>query len=93
MKPVIAEIKPARINLSKGKEYYFCACGQSKKQPFCDGSHAGTDFKPIRFSAEQDGDAFLCQCKHSANLPYCDGTHKKFTSEQVGTAGPGREPT
>lgn len=92
MKPVIAEIKPAKINLSKGKEYYFCACGQSKKQPFCDGSHAGTDFKPIRFSAEEDGDAFLCQCKHSANLPYCDGTHKKFTAEQVGTAGPGLKP-
>ena len=91
MKPVIADNKPAKVTLSKNEEYYFCACGRSKSQPFCDGSHAGTDFKPIPFTATEDGDAYLCQCKHSRNLPYCDGTHKQFDASAVGTEGPGVE--
>lgn len=89
MKPVIADIKPAKVTLSKGQDYYFCACGQSKNQPFCDGSHAGTEFKPRAFTAEEDGDAWLCQCKHTANPPWCDGTHKNFTEDMIGLTGPG----
>ena len=89
MKPVIAANKPTSVELTKGEEYYFCACGRSGNQPFCDGSHAGTDFKPVAFTAEESGDAYLCQCKHSANLPFCDGTHKQFSDEQVGKEGPG----
>ena len=88
-KPIIADNKPKKVELTKGQEYYFCACGQSKKQPFCDGSHAGTSFKPKAFTAEQDGDAFLCACKHTANAPFCDGTHKQFTAKQIGKEGPG----
>lgn len=91
MKPVIADNKPAAVTLSKGDEYFFCACGRSKTQPFCDGSHAGTDFKPKAFTADESGEAFLCQCKHSKNQPFCDGTHKQFGDEQVGKAGPGVE--
>ena len=88
-KPIVADNKPKRVSLNKGEEYYFCTCGRSNNQPFCDGSHAGTEFKPKAFTAEQDGDAFLCTCKHSANAPFCDGKHKQFTAEQIGQAGPG----
>ncbi len=87
--PTIADNKPNPVTLSKDEEYYFCACGRSNNQPFCDGSHAGTSFKPKAFTAEQDGEAYLCACKHSANTPFCDGTHKQFSDEQVGQEGPG----
>lgn len=89
MKPIVANNKPAKQSLTEGKEYYFCMCGRSGNQPFCDGSHAGTDFKPKVFTAEKTGDAYLCQCKHSGNLPYCDGTHKQFDNEAIGKQGPG----
>ncbi|MCL1049020.1 glutamate synthase-related protein [Shewanella abyssi] len=88
-KPIVADNKPIKVDLSKDQQYYFCTCGRSKNQPFCDGSHAGTDFKPKNFTAQEDGDAYLCRCKHSANLPFCDGSHKQFSNEQVGHEGPG----
>ena len=87
--PVIAAVSPKKVTLKKGDEYYFCTCGRSQNQPYCDGSHAGTGFKPKPFSAEQDGDAYLCQCKHTANMPFCDGSHKQFSKEQIGQEGPG----
>lgn len=89
MNPVVANNKPVKVDLKEGEEYYFCSCGRSKDQPFCDGSHAGSEFKPKPFTAESSGDAYLCQCKHSANLPFCDGTHKQFDDDQVGNEGPG----
>lgn len=88
-KPMIADNKPKRVELKQGQEYYFCACGRSQSQPFCDGSHIGTNFNPKAFIAERDGEAYLCACKHTANVPYCDGSHKQFSSEQVGSEGPG----
>ncbi len=88
-KPIIAVNKPIKVELIKDHEYSFCTCGRSKKQPFCDGSHKGTDFKSKHFVAREDGDAFLCQCKHTANAPFCDGTHKQFSSDQIGQEGPG----
>ena len=88
-KPVIADNKPKGVELKKGEDYYFCTCGRSSNQPFCDGSHKGTSFTPKAFQAEDDGTAYLCACKHTANAPFCDGTHKKFTSEQIGQEGPG----
>ncbi|MCP4492785.1 MAG: glutamate synthase [Gammaproteobacteria bacterium] len=87
--PTIADNRPKRVTLSKGEEYYFCTCGRSTKQPFCDGSHAGTSFKPQAFTAEQEGEAYLCTCKHTANAPFCDGSHKQFSDAQVGQEGPG----
>lgn len=89
MNPIVANNKPAKVEVTEGEEYYFCACGRSANQPFCDGSHAGTEFKPKPFTAEESGDAFLCQCKHSASLPFCDGTHKKFDESAIGKEGPG----
>lgn len=93
MNPIISNNKPASVDLVKGEEYYFCVCGKSNKQPFCDGSHVGTGFSPKAFNTEESGTAYLCQCKHSANLPYCDGTHKQFSAEQVGKEGPGAQPS
>lgn len=87
-KPIIADNKPIKLELDQEQEYYFCRCGRSVRQPFCDGSHAGTDFKPLRFTPQASGDAYLCRCKHSANLPYCDGSHKQFSSAQAGQDGP-----
>lgn len=87
--PIIADNKPAAVVLEAGREYYFCACGRSKSQPFCDGSHAGTSFKPQAFTADEDGTAYLCACKHSSGQPFCDGSHKQFSAEQVGREGPG----
>ena len=87
-KPIISDIKPKKVTLNQGEEYYFCTCGRSQNQPFCDGSHAGTDFKPKAFSAEESADAFLCQCKHTGNSPFCDGSHKQFDAEHVGKEGP-----
>lgn len=88
-KPIVADNKPVKVNLSKGQEYHFCTCGRSKSQPFCDGSHVGTSFTPKVIVAEESGDAYLCACKHTGNAPYCDGTHKQFSKEQVGKEGPG----
>ncbi len=87
--PIVADNKPAVVQLEKGKEYYFCSCGRSKTQPFCDGSHAGTDFKPQVFTADDSGDAYLCACKHSAGTPFCDGSHKQFAADFIGNEGPG----
>ena len=87
--PVIADNRPHKIELNAGEEYFFCTCGRSQKQPFCDGSHKSTGFKPQVFSPEESGEAYLCVCKHSTNLPYCDGTHKQFKKDQVGHEGPG----
>lgn len=83
-KVVIADNKPAAVELTEGEEYYFCTCGRSSNQPFCDGSHAGTSFSPKPFVAEDTGEAYLCACKHTANAPFCDGSHRAFSDDQVG---------
>ena len=88
-KPIIADIKPVKVNLSKGQEYHFCTCGKSKSQPFCDGSHVGTSFNPRVIVADEEGEAYLCACKHTANTPFCDGSHKQFSAEDIGKEGPG----
>ena len=82
-KPNIADNRPIAITLEKGKEYYWCSCGRSKNQPFCDGSHKDTEFKPYAFTAEKDGKALLCLCKRSFNPPFCDGSHKAITQEEL----------
>ncbi len=76
--PKIAAKAPAAVELEEGKTYYFCTCGESANQPFCDGSHKGTDFAPEAFVADKSGTAYLCQCKRTGNQPFCDGAHSKL---------------
>lgn len=73
--PRVAAREPIAVELEKGDDYAWCRCGRSRSQPFCDGSHAGTDFMPLVFIAEESSEAWLCRCKHTADPPYCDGTH------------------
>jgi len=84
-KPKIADTRPVAVELEQRKEYYWCSCGRSKNQPFCDGSHKGTEFQPLPFKADKDGKAFLCQCKLTSNPPFCDGSHKSITQEDLDT--------
>lgn len=78
MKPVIAQTSPIAVELEAGKTYYWCTCGKSATQPFCDGAHQGSEFAPLAFTAEETKTAYLCGCKHSANGPFCDGAHTKL---------------
>lgn len=75
--PVIADKKPAVLTLEPGT-YYWCACGRSQGQPFCDGSHAGTEFTPMQFTIEESKKVALCNCKYTKNAPFCDGSHSSL---------------
>ncbi len=66
------------VEVEAGKKYFWCSCGRSKKQPFCDGSHAGTDFRPIQLAAEKSETIYFCGCKATKNRPRCDGSHSKL---------------
>lgn len=74
--PEIARKAPFPVEVEAGKTYFWCACGKSANQPFCDGSHKGSSFTPIKYTATADERVFFCGCKHSARKPLCDGTHK-----------------
>ena len=74
--PVIAQKAPYAVAVEAGKTYYWCSCGKSAKQPFCDGSHKGTEFAPVAWTAEKTETAWFCGCKHTASQPLCDGAHK-----------------
>lgn len=74
--PNIAQKAPYPVEVEAGKSYFWCSCGQSANQPFCDGSHKGSNFTPMKYTAEQSKRVFLCGCKHTANAPMCDGGHK-----------------
>ncbi len=72
----IAAREPIGVDVEAGKTYYWCSCGKSKSQPFCDGSHKGSSFTPLEYAAERTGRVYFCACKHSARAPLCDGSHK-----------------
>ena len=75
--PTIAAKKPAVLELEAGN-YWWCTCGQSANQPFCDGGHKGTDFTPQKFTLEEKKTVALCQCKYTENGPFCDGKHAQL---------------
>jgi CDGSH-type Zn-finger protein len=73
--PEVAQKGPYATDVEAGKKYYWCACGRSANQPFCDGSHKDTGIEPVVFTAEETGTLYLCGCKRTANQPHCDGSH------------------
>ena len=77
-KPKVAAKAPIAVDLTAGTEYWWCACGKSASQPFCDGSHKGTGSEPLGFKAAKSGENWLCQCKQTKTPPYCDGSHKNL---------------
>ncbi len=76
--PNSAQKSPIPVEVEAGKAYFWCSCGKSSKQPFCDGSHKDTSFAPVKFEAEEDGKVFFCACKHTSNGVKCDGSHNKL---------------
>lgn len=75
---VVAQKEPYAVEVVAGKEYYWCACGRSSRQPFCDGSHKDTDFSPLFYKADESKTVFFCGCKQTSRKPLCDGSHSKI---------------
>lgn len=75
--PKVAGRSPVVVDLDAGS-YWWCACGESKNQPYCDGSHKGSDFSPVKVELPEAKRVALCTCKHTGNQPFCDGAHKKL---------------
>jgi len=78
--PHSTEANPFEVELEEGQKYFFCTCGLSQKQPFCDGAHKGSGLKSLCFTAESTGKAWLCGCKQTKTPPFCDGSHKEICS-------------
>ena len=70
--------KPYVVEVEKDKKYYWCSCGKTKTEPFCDGTHKGTESKPVSFIPEKTGKVYLCGCKSTKKPPYCDGSHNNI---------------
>jgi len=76
--PDVPQKAPYAVDVTAGEKYFWCACGKSANQPFCDGSHQGTAFTPTRYDAERERTVYFCGCKHSASAPMCDGSHNNL---------------
>ncbi|MEM7192775.1 MAG: CDGSH iron-sulfur domain-containing protein [Pseudomonadota bacterium] len=73
--PERPQLNPYQVEVKEGRRYAWCTCGRSKRQPFCDGSHDGTDMLPLVFTAERTETVLLCGCKDTGDPPFCDGSH------------------
>ena len=76
--PNIAQKAPFPVDVTAGKKYFWCACGKSANQPFCDGSHSDTEFTPVAYEADKDRTLYFCGCKRTAGAPLCDATHSSL---------------
>jgi CDGSH-type Zn-finger protein len=74
-----SRMSPIEVPVETGKTYWWCACGKSKSQPFCDGSHRGTAFTPLQYEAAQAARKWFCVCKQSQSPPFCDGQQHACT--------------
>jgi CDGSH-type Zn-finger protein len=74
----IASKTPFATDVEAGKDYYWCSCGQSAKQPFCDGTHKGSAFAPIKYTAAESKTVYFCGCKQNSAGTLCDGSHKQL---------------
>ena len=77
-KPIVAAKEPFAVEVEAGKKYFWCTCGRSAKQPFCDGSHKDTSFTPLMWEADSSGTKYFCGCKATGREPFCDGSHSKL---------------
>jgi CDGSH-type Zn-finger protein len=76
--PIIAQKAPFPVDVESGKKYFWCACGKSANQPFCDGSHQDTEITPVTYEAEESKTLYFCGCKQTGGAPLCDGSHAKL---------------
>ena len=77
-KPIIFDVKPAMAALEAGGSYHWCSCGRSSNQPYCDGSHSGSEYTPVIEKVEEKKTVAWCGCKHNGGGPFCDGSHAKL---------------
>ncbi len=75
---IVADTRPEVLELEPGKPYWWCRCGRSKQQPWCDGSHEGTGIEPLEFTVDRQKNYALCKCKKTGGSPFCDGTHSSL---------------
>ena len=78
MPAAIPQKAPYPVAVEAGKSYWWCSCGQSKNQPFCDGSHKGSEFTPVKWDATESKTVYFCGCKQSGKAPLCDGAHNNL---------------
>ena len=76
--PDIPQKTPLPVDVEEGRRYFWCSCGKSDRQPFCDGSHQGTEFLPLTYVAETTRTLYFCACKHTRGAPLCDGSHNSL---------------
>jgi CDGSH iron-sulfur domain-containing protein 3 len=74
----VAQASPIAVEVEEGKSYFWCTCGLSSKQPFCDGSHKDTEFTPMKYDALESGKKYFCACKQTSGQPLCDGSHNNL---------------
>ena len=87
-KVVCVKRAPQGVDVEAGKSYWWCSCGRSKNQPFCDGSHKGTNSVPVEYKAQATEKVYFCMCRQTASKPLCDGTHKSLPVDAEGTLLP-----